>query len=357
MVSSVAFSESPAWPLFRGDRQATGVAASGLPDKLDLLWTFTIHGGGFESAAAIKDDVVYAGGGNGKLYAVVLSSGKQLWEFSGQVAFTAAPGSRSPTRISSATRAACSIALMLQTGKQLWKFECDGEIDSSANFDGDHLLVGSQDGSLYCLDRSSGTLVWKFEAQDQIRCFPTILGNHCFVAGCDENLHVIDLASGKSRADIPLQGPTGCAPAILNGIIYVGTENGEFVAVDPAAKKVLWRYRNTARSDAFRSSAAVTPDAIYVGGRDKILHAHDPHDGHKLWYFTARSRIDGSPVVVGERVFFGSGDGKFYSLDRKSGKELWQFTAGGTVIIAGRGRAVDWSSAAATGNLYCFGKK
>ncbi|HUT11966.1 MAG TPA: PQQ-binding-like beta-propeller repeat protein, partial [Thermoguttaceae bacterium] len=62
-----------AWPLFRGDGPGTGVAGAALPEKLELLWTFSVDGGGFESTAAIADGTVYAGCTDGKLYAVDLA--------------------------------------------------------------------------------------------------------------------------------------------------------------------------------------------------------------------------------------------------------------------------------------------
>ncbi len=37
-----------AWPVFRGDARASGVARDALPaDRLDLLWTFSAARGGF----------------------------------------------------------------------------------------------------------------------------------------------------------------------------------------------------------------------------------------------------------------------------------------------------------------------
>ena len=58
---------SEAWPLFRGDGQATGVAPGSLPEKLEPLWTFSVEDGGFESTAAIADGMVYVGCTDGRL--------------------------------------------------------------------------------------------------------------------------------------------------------------------------------------------------------------------------------------------------------------------------------------------------
>ena len=76
-----------------------------------------------------------------------------------------------------------------------------------------------------------------------------------------------------------------------------------------------------------------------VGSRDKQLHALDPKTGKPLWSFATKGRIDGSPVVVGDRVFVGSADGRLYELSVKTGEKLWQFEAGGDDRrLARRGR-------------------
>ena len=58
------------WPLFRGDPAASGVARATLPKKLDVLWTFSVDDGWFESTAANVDGTVYVGSHDGNLYAI-----------------------------------------------------------------------------------------------------------------------------------------------------------------------------------------------------------------------------------------------------------------------------------------------
>ena len=107
----------------------------------------------------------------------------------------------------------------------------------------------------------------------------------------------------------------------MDGTVFVGTEGHTFFAIDPRQAKILWRYEDAEHGAAFRSSAAATPDAVIVGGRDKQLHAFDPKTGRQLWTFATKGRVDSSPVVVGDRVFFGSADGRLYGLKRENRQE------------------------------------
>jgi outer membrane protein assembly factor BamB len=342
------------WPLFRGNAQATGVADGGLPEKLELLWTFPATKGGFESTAAIVGGMVYIGSTDGNLYAIDLASGKERWHFPTQLGFTASAAVRDG-RVYIGDSDGVFYCIDAATGRKLWDYPTDGEINSSANFHAGHVLFGSQDSFLYCLDAVSGKLAWKYQNPDQIRCFPSVAKDRGFVAGCDGVLHVIDLNNGKAVGAVKIDSPTGASPAVMGRTVFVGTEGRTFFAIDPRRQKILWRYESRKGAAAFRSSAAVTPEAVIVGSRDRQVHAFHPKTSAPLWSFRTKGRVDSSPVVVGRRVFVGSGDGRVYAIDVKTGAELWRFEAGGAVIASpavADGRLVIGNDA---GQLYCFG--
>src|SRR5579859_2778586 len=72
------------WPLFRGNALQTGVAASSLPEKLEVLWKFETKDA-IEGTAAIVGDTVYVGCTDEFLYAIDLASGKEKWKYKGAV--------------------------------------------------------------------------------------------------------------------------------------------------------------------------------------------------------------------------------------------------------------------------------
>ncbi|MGO8752263.1 MAG: PQQ-binding-like beta-propeller repeat protein [Thermoguttaceae bacterium] len=354
--SATAAGGESGWPLFRGNTAATGVALGTLPEKLQPIWTFSIKNGGFESSAAIADGKVFIGSVNGKFYCIDFATGRQVWEFGTQLGFTASPAVRGGLVYAgdSDGRFHC---LDAKTGKEKWFFDTEAEIDSSGNFHGDHVLVGSQDGNLYCLKGDSGGVVWKYKSENQIRCFPTVVDDRAFVAGCDGQLHVIELKTGTQVAEVPLDSPTGSTPAVIKNLLFVGTEGKDFLGIDWQQAKVLWKYEAAQRGAPFRSSAAVTPEILVVGSQDKLIHALHPKTGAVRWTFPTRGRVDGSPVIVGDRVFVGSGDGRLYAIQLKTGKELWRFEAGGAIAgspAVANGRLVIGTDG---GDLYCLGAK
>lgn len=246
---------------------------------------------------------------------------------------------------------------LTKDGKPKWGHEAGAEINSSANFYKEFVLVGSQDATLYCLHGQTGDLKWKFEIQDQIRCSPTVVGDRAFVAGCDSKLHVIDLIKGEAVAGVPIEAPTGVTPAVLENLVYFGTEAGTFFAVDWKEAKVAWTFEPETGSQPFRSSPAVTESCVVFGGRNKKVQALNPKTGAPLWEFAAKNRVDSSPVIVGDRAFIGSADGRLYAINIKTGKEVWQYEAGGgftgSPAIAENRLVI----ASEDGVVYCFGEK
>jgi outer membrane protein assembly factor BamB len=76
-----------------------------------------------------------------------------------------------------------------------------------------------------------------------------------------------------------------------------------------------------------------------------------------VWEFATKQRVDGSPVVVGQRVFVGSADGRLYALNLMDGKESWQFEGEGGFL--GSPAVADNRLVIATdrGVVYCLGEK
>ncbi|HRX81409.1 MAG TPA: PQQ-binding-like beta-propeller repeat protein, partial [Pirellulaceae bacterium] len=286
-----------AWPLFRGNSHATGVASAQLPTSLSLLWKFEVKDGAFEGTAAIAGDVAFIGDLDGTVYALDLKSGAKKWEYKTEAGFIASPAIRDGF-VFIGDYDGRFYCLDAAEGKLQWGFDTGAEIDSCANFYQGNVLVGSQDATLYCLDAKSGKLVWKHTIDDQIRCSPTIVEDRVFLAGCDGKLHILDLKEGKDIAQVEIGGPTGVTPAVVGDFVYFGTEGGEFLCINWKEASVAWTFAGKT-STSYRSSAAASNEQVIVGSRAKRVHSLNPKTGEELWTFAAKQRIDSSPVIVG----------------------------------------------------------
>jgi len=351
----ILHSSAADWPSFRGNPQLTGVATDSLPENLELLWTFAAEDS-IESTAAISDGVAYVGSLDGNLYAVDLQTGTQKWTYKASDEIKSSP-SVYENAVYIGDEAGDFHCVSTQTGQQNWIFHADAGIISSATFVGNRVLFGSYDQFLYCLSTKDGTLLWKYETEGYVHGTPSIAGDTVVISGCDSYLRLINVNSGVQESQIDLGDYVAASAAIMNNRVYVGTFGNRVLSLDLATEQIRWQYEHPQRQFPFYASAAVTEDAVIVGGRDKMVHALNPETGEPLWTFPTRAKVDSSPVIVGTRVFFGTSGGVIYGLNIASGEVVWQFDTGSSIVASpsvGAGKLVIGSE---DGALYCFAER
>ena len=350
------------WPSFRGNARQTGVAAMPLARELELQWAFRMAPGeapaanvdvGIESTAAIADGSAYVGGLDSQLYAIALGDGKLKWKYA-----TAAPVTASPAVSGGAVffgdESGLFHAVDAATGKGRWTFATDGKITASANAVEGKVIFGSYDTNLYCLAADTGAQIWRAETEDYVHGSPAVADSVALTAGCDGYLRLIGMESGHEVARMELGTYVGASLAVGGGSAYVGTFGNQVLGIDLTARRISWRYEPADRQSPFYASAAVTAEAIVIGGRDRSVHALDPDSGELLWSFDAAGKIDSSPVVAGDRVYFGSNDGAVYGVNLKSGDAEWQFDTGSPITASPAVAAGRLVIGTVDGTLFCF---
>jgi len=345
----------PDWPTFRGDAAQSGfLAASELPGKPALLWTFET-GSEIISTAAIVDGTVYVGTMDGELLALDLAGAKSpRWRYKAGGAIEAAPGVRDG-RVFVGDAQGVFHVVDAQTGVGISTFETGAEIISSANFSpGGDVLFGSYDSRLYCL--ATAGLRWKGETDAQVHGSPCVAGGKAYVAGCDGILRAFAVDTGKPCGTLEITGNLSASLAWSGGRLYLGTLSGEMLCVRDDLSKIVWR-REIEDGPKIFAAAATDGERVIMAGGDGVVRCISAEDGSPLWTFKARDGVDSSPVIVGARVFFGSDDGNLYAVSLKDGKETWRFEAGSAIkasAAVGAGRLVIGTD---DGAIYCFGSR
>ncbi len=345
------------WPVFRGNPAQDGVSADALPEQLAELWQFKAGKSedSIDGAPAVVGGVAYVASQDQNLYAVNLASGKEVWHFKAPAPFKTSPAVRDG-RVYVGDQDGNFFCLDAKKGEQMWKFPAEAEVTSAAGFAGDKVMFGCGDESLYCLS-PNGQKLWQFKVPGgPVMGTPAVEKNTTFCSGCDSKLHVIDIATGKEQAGVDLDGQTGATPSLKGGVLYVGTMSAQVKAVDLKKNEVIWTF-DSGRSQPFFASTAVGEKLVIAGSRDKRLYAIDRVKGTKVWEFATEGRIEGSPVIVGERVYAGSLDGNLYVIDLARGTQFQKLKLDSDVtgsIAVAEGRLLVGTR---NGTLYCFGKK
>ena len=343
------------WPMFRGGPALAGVAGGGLPERLDLLWTFKTAGP-VKSSAAIVQDRVFIGSDDGNLYALALADGKKVWDFKTGGAVESSPLVLEG-KVFVGSSDAFLYALEAATGKLVWKYETGDKILGGPNWvksgEKTWVLAGSYDFKLHCLDAATGRSNWVYETGNYINGSPAVANGQTVFGGCDGLLHVISLADGKQVKEVEAGAYIPGSVALADGRAYFGQYENEFLCVDLQAGKRAWTFRN--RDFPYLSSPAVTPEVVVFGGRDKLLHCVKRADGLPLWSFATRGKVDSSPVICGNKVVVGSDDGRLYVVSLDKGKELWSYEVGQPIESSPAVARAKIVVGCDDGNVYCFG--
>jgi len=325
------------WPIFRGDRALTGVAAGELTDRPTLLWSFKTDGP-VKSSPVVADGRVFIGSDDGRIYAIDLKTGEKVWAFHVPVNNEDEPSAieASPLVVRGMVYIGALdgflYALDARTGELRWRYETEGEINGAANWtenpagEGYRVLVGSWDSRLHCVDAATGKSVWVYETENYVNGTPAIADGKAVFGGCDGFLHVLSLRDGKQVASVEV-GSYVIGSATFDGrYAYLGHRSNAFVCIDTVGKRMRWQFRQ--RQFPYAGSGAVVDHRVVFGGRDKRLHCVDRETGKAIWELRTHGQIDSSPVVCDGKVVVGSGDGRLYLAALVDGKQLWTYEIG-----------------------------
>lgn len=219
---------------------------------------------------------------------------------------------------------------------------------------------------------SHGRVVWRFHAGAPVRSPPAVAADGTIYFGSDaRKIHAVD-PSGKLRDAFPVKGRVWAAPLLADGRVFVGSDDQRFYALEwrdgrlalawqhrtrdfvlgsalPIGSDVVfgswdgglyrlrrpdgrlrWRYR--CRGDV-ESSAALSRDrrTIYVGSRDRKLHAVSSA-GRRRWWMRAGDSVNSTPAVGADgTIFVGSDDGRLYAVSPR-GERRWAFRAEADIL-------------------------
>ncbi|MEZ6076802.1 MAG: PQQ-binding-like beta-propeller repeat protein [Pirellulaceae bacterium] len=79
------------WPLGRGDAAGTGATSQSLPADMELLWEVDVLGLGFDAGPIIAQGKVFAADHDGRVLAIDLVSGDELWRIELDTGFVSSP--------------------------------------------------------------------------------------------------------------------------------------------------------------------------------------------------------------------------------------------------------------------------
>ncbi len=190
-----------------------------------------------QAAPVVFSDAVYAGGTDGKVWAVTANR-LGLWNLPNGVFLT------------------------------------DGPITADLAADEFGLYVASQDRKLYCLDRSSGKIKWTYYAEAALLDGPVVIGNNVYQMVPGMGLVSINKTEGRFARDA--MWTQSAARQVLSAdekYVYVRGGGNSILALDRATGQIAFQ---NVRTDLTVFATNLTTPTIYAATRAGSILAIKP---------------------------------------------------------------------------------
>lgn len=177
-------------------------------------------------------------------------------------------------------------------------------------------------------------LIWKFESGASIFSSPVIHDNLVYTGSNDSSFYAIDIHSGKVIWKYRTNGEIRSTALAYGEKVYLNGGEGILYALNKKNGTIIWKFRTEGEkkydfADYFHSSPVIDNNIIYFGSGDSYFYAVNSETGLMLWKFKTGNIIHSTPAISNDKVFFGSFDGYIYALEKKTGELAWKFKSVG----------------------------
>jgi outer membrane protein assembly factor BamB len=257
-----------------------------------------------------------------------------------------------------------------------WTFTASGPIGAEAAIANGRVYIGTNKGTLHCLDAQSGQEKWHFDTKDTIGAAPALAGSLVYVPSNDGKLYALNADTGAEAWQFATDDKISSGVTVIkspdateNWILLNGYD-GTTRVLHAADGKVVWTYKT---DNYVNGSPAVVDNRFLVfGGCDAQLHVVNLKDGQLVhtiqtdayipasiatygtmafcgnyanqtvgfnvvegtvaWTYSDRGvPFFSSPAVNDKLVLIGSRDKNLHAINRTTGKGAWKFLTGGRV--------------------------
>ena len=231
--------------------------------------------------------------------------------------------------------------------KLLWTFPANpedsiGGVYNSPVIGPELVYVAALNGTLYALDKRTGSLEWERSALPGETGEPAALvggpvlspnDDTVLVGSEDGNLYAYDAETGIPSRGFPFQtgGKIWSTPAVKDGVVYFGSHDKNVYAVDLSSGELKWESPFTTQGVVV-ARPLLFKNLVIIGSFDKNLYALRAENGIPVW---GGQSIPGIQLFEGAGNWFWAGavanesqifapamDGKIYATD-KNGELLW----------------------------------
>jgi eukaryotic-like serine/threonine-protein kinase len=161
----------------------------------------------------------------------------------------------------------------------------------------------------------SSDLKWKFKADDVVSS-PLISDGIVYFGSWDGNFYAVEIDTGREKWRFKTGGAVQSCPAVSNGLICFGSGDSYLYCLEVATGRLRWKFKT---DGPVYSSPVIADGVVYFGSGDNSLYAVRSQSGTEKWKFDAEAPVHSAPAVAGGVICFGSDDNHLYALESTGG--------------------------------------
>ncbi len=350
------------WLMFRGDPTLGGYVDVELPEHPTLQWEYK-HGVRCVASPLVENGVVYVCDKHGVMLGLDKKGGvvyRHDWGTEVEASWVMRDSVMYVGQIDGRIR-----ALVRTSGREYWSHATEGQISASPNWmvmDGrEWVMVGSYDGCLYVLDAETGKVNCRVETGYYVNGAAAVWGEYAVFGGCDAWLRVVNCRTGVVTDSMELKAYIPSSPVVQGEQVYVADYAGNVWEMRLRNGEILSNrilLRSADDEGGMLSMPAVTRDAVYVLAESRYLYCLNRDDGSVRWRKMLKGEVgESSPLVCGDRVLVCTKTGMVSIHDANTGDCLWEYETGEQIISSPAITLDGFYVLTARGTLLYFGEK
>jgi outer membrane protein assembly factor BamB len=292
-------------------------------------WKFDA-GGDLKATVTSENGNVYVGTTESELYAISLADGSEVWQtdVDGKIFGSVAVDS---SYVYAADNTGVFGAYDVSSGTQTWTYAKNNMKSDVIEKEGIAYVVNEylKVGSLLAIDTSTQAPKWVFTAKSQILGNPLVTDDAVYVPTTENTLYKLNKDYGVAVWTFKTGKSIRTTPIIdTEGILYFGSNDGYFYAVNSKDGKLVWKYPVNA---VMTGAGAVDDSNVYFGAQNNNVYALEKKTGTLVWEFKTSGKIHGSIAIYKDMLYVTSADYSVYAIAAETGQQIWSYKTKGVL--------------------------
>lgn len=164
---------------------------------------------------------------------------------------------------------------------------------------------------------------WRTPQGGGVISSPNISDNMVFFGSLDTFFYALDKATGSLLWKFKAGDVIVSTAVIKNDMVVFGSQDGFLYALKAESGELLWKYRT---GGMIQANAGFYEGQIYIGSSNGYMHCL-ALDGTLIWKYRTGGAVNSTPVFFNDKLYFGCYDKHFYCLNTR-GEVIWKYYVG-----------------------------